>query len=127
MATAHSSLRYSTSEQGLGDSERWQIEKEADARDAALGLTASFDKRIEPLWQTISGSIDAGKTFPDPRALIVHLLWLNIDHFYVARAQAAQLVAYRSRLMLIVEEPSSPVIGRPPAAAAVVPACDRRI
>ena len=71
------------------------------------------------------GSIAAGKTFRDPRSVVVYLLWLNSDHFGVARAQASQFVAYRFRLVLVVKAPPPLVIGRP--LAAVVPPCDRRI
>src|SRR5215469_17993598 len=51
---------------------------------------------------------------------------LNVDHFGVARAQAAQFLAYRFRFMLVAEEPPPPVVGGPLAAAAVVPPRDRR-
>jgi hypothetical protein len=73
------------------------------------------------------GSIEAGKAFPDPRVFVVYLFWLNIDHFGVPRAHATQFLAYRFRLVLVVEKPPPLVIGRPPAMAAIVPPGDRRI
>ena len=45
----------------------------------------------------------------------------------VARTQTAQFVTYRFRLVLVVEELLPSVVSRPPAAAAIIPAGDRRI
>src|SRR5215469_3738613 len=59
--------------------------------------------------------------------LSIHLLLLNIDHFGIAWTQAAQFVAYRFRVALVVEKLLPRVISRPLAAAAVIPPGDRRI
>ena len=45
----------------------------------------------------------------------------------VARTQTAQFVTYRFRLVLVVEELLPGVVSRPPAAAAIIPAGNRRI
>ena len=40
-------------------------------------------------------------------------LWLDADHFGVARTQTAQFVTYRFRLVLVVEELLPGVVSRP--------------
>ena len=47
----------------------------------------------------------------------------DIDEFGIARAELAQVLAYRSGIALFVEETLPLLIGRPPAVAAVIPAC----
>ena len=47
----------------------------------------------------------------------------DIDEFGIARAELAQFLAYRSGIALFVEETLPLLIGRPPAVAAVIPAC----
>ena len=51
----------------------------------------------------------------------------DIDEFSVAWAELAQFSAYRAGIAFLLEEMLPLVIGRPPALAAVIPACDPRI
>jgi hypothetical protein len=47
------------------------------------------------------------------------LICFDVDNFDIARAEAAQFIAYRSSIAFFVEELLPLVIGRPPAVAAV--------
>jgi hypothetical protein len=55
------------------------------------------------------------------------LLWFDIDDLGVARAEASQLVADQYGIAFLGEHLLSSVVGRPAAAAARIPAGDRRI
>src|SRR5580693_4769695 len=57
----------------------------------------------------------------------VVLLRFDVDDLGIARADAAQFLAYRSGIAFVIEELLPPVVGRPPAVAAVIPAGDSRI
>jgi hypothetical protein len=57
----------------------------------------------------------------------VVLLCFDVDSSGIARTAAAQLIAYWSGIVFLVEELLPLVIGRPPAVATVIPAGDPRI
>src|SRR6266852_3554520 len=57
----------------------------------------------------------------------VVLLCFDVDSSGIARTAAAQLVAYWSGIVFLVEELLPLVIGRPSAVATVIPASDARI
>jgi hypothetical protein len=58
---------------------------------------------------------------------IVVLLRFDVDDLGIARAEAAQFLAYRSGIAFVIEELLPPVVGRPPAVAAIIPAGNSRI